>query len=385
MSDEFWERAAQADPLWAVLSDPQKKDRRWNLRSFLATGEREITLLLHQLRVLGHAPKFGRALDFGCGVGRLTQALGYRFQEVVGVDVAPTMLRIANQLNRLPERVRYVLNKSKSLELFESDSFDFIYSDIVLQHLQPPLARGYIAEFMRVLVPGGIAVFQVPSHRQEPQEQCTRPRYMAADAYRAHIRLIEPAPESLQVGETTTLHAEVTNVSGVSWNQHLTGVMNVGNHWRDPAGAMVVQDDARSALPVALNPGDSARAALNVRVPDTPGDCVCEIDVVHEGISWFGDQGSPVLRITVRITSPTLVPVPGVGPSTEPNSLPDIYEMLPPLPVTDIARFPMFGLPREQVLALLHREGGETFFVEVDERAGPEWQGYRYFVSKPIR
>src|SRR5512147_2288602 len=99
MAGEFWEDAAQRDPLWAILSDPTKRGRQWDLGEFFETGRREISLLLYQLRQLGHPPSAGRALDFGCGVGRLTQALAATFAEVVGVDVSPTMIRLARELN----------------------------------------------------------------------------------------------------------------------------------------------------------------------------------------------------------------------------------------------------------------------------------------------
>jgi len=64
MSDQFWERLAQSDPLWAVLSDPSKRGRQWDVGYFFETGKREISLLMHQLRVLGCVPSRGTALDF---------------------------------------------------------------------------------------------------------------------------------------------------------------------------------------------------------------------------------------------------------------------------------------------------------------------------------
>jgi hypothetical protein len=42
----------------------------------------------------------------------------------------------------------------------------------------------------------------------------------------------------------------------------------------------------------------------------------------------------------------------------------------------------MFGVPRDVVLAAIQDGGGEVLFIEDDERGGPEWQGYRYYVAK---
>ena len=84
----FWDEFAKYDPLWAILSDPTKAGRLWDLPRFLETGKREISLLFYQLRALGLEIERTAALDFGCGVGRLSQPLAAHFQRVVGVDVS---------------------------------------------------------------------------------------------------------------------------------------------------------------------------------------------------------------------------------------------------------------------------------------------------------
>src|SRR5262249_48837046 len=111
-----------------------------------------------------------RALDFGCGVGRLTQALARHFETVVGVDIAPSMLRGARKYNKFGDRCQYVLNERDDLRLFESNSFDFIYSNRVLQHMRPEYGKSYLREFIRVLSPEGLLVFYMPSEvlRQNP-------------------------------------------------------------------------------------------------------------------------------------------------------------------------------------------------------------------------
>ena len=58
----------------------------------------------------------------------------------------------------------YHLNEASDLALFEDDTFDFLLSIIVLQHIPNELKTGYLEEFVRVLRPGGVAAFTVPSH-----------------------------------------------------------------------------------------------------------------------------------------------------------------------------------------------------------------------------
>lgn len=158
-----WSRLGAADPLWAVYVAPGTRRGRWDLEEFFATGHREVAAAFADMRRLGLRPGAGRALDFGCGVGRLSAALAERFDEVIGVDIAPTMLAEARRLDRSGGRCRFVLNSAPDLAFVETGSVDVVYSSLVLQHLTPELSRQYVAEFARVLAPGGVAVFQVAS------------------------------------------------------------------------------------------------------------------------------------------------------------------------------------------------------------------------------
>lgn len=117
----FWDDFAKYDPLWAILSDPTKAGRQWDLPRFLETGRREISLLFYQLRALGLAVDRRAALDFGCGVGRLSQPLASHFERVVGVDVSAEMIRLANAINQHSDRVRCVCNVCDDLEIGISD------------------------------------------------------------------------------------------------------------------------------------------------------------------------------------------------------------------------------------------------------------------------
>jgi ubiquinone/menaquinone biosynthesis C-methylase UbiE len=160
-----WDALGKKDPLWAVLSLPEKRGGGWEIDEFFAWGRDEIDGVLHHARSLGIELNYSRALDFGCGVGRLTQALADRFQLVDGIDIAPSMLQLADKYNRHGDRCRYRLNESDDLRLFGEDVFDFIYSNITLGHIEPRYAKRYLAEFVRVLKPHGLIVFQLPAER----------------------------------------------------------------------------------------------------------------------------------------------------------------------------------------------------------------------------
>lgn len=385
---DFWERHAQHDPLWAILSDPSKKGRKWDLPEFFETGAREISIVLYRLAEFDVAVDRGSALDFGCGVGRLTQALAGHFSQAVGVDISPTMIQLAEKLNRHPDRVRYVSNAREDLSIFDNDAFDFVYSDIVLQHVEPTATRRYLAEFLRVLKKGGVLVFQLPSHPRPVGEQGTAARPMPEDAYRARLT-VRTIPESA-IGSSTDLMAfgSVTNLSARSWSQPECGSIRLGNHWFDARGeTMLVQNDGRISLPPTLGPGETFDFALKMKAPAIAGEYRCEIDLVHEAVAWFVDRGSSSVRFVVRVEAPSG----GQGRVAEephrenyaPPAVQDggIYDDLPP-ETEDPGGIPMYSIHRDEIVALISSHGAQLLRLEEDGKCGREWVGYRYFVRR---
>ena len=378
----YWELHAQSDPMWAVLSDPSRRGRRWDMDEFFETGRREISLLMFQLERLGLSPVRDRAVDFGCGVGRLTQALAAEFRHVVGVDVAPTMIRIAERLNKFGSVVAYSVNQRTDLSFIPDGSVDFVYSDIVLQHLAPDLAAAYIGEFLRVARPGGVVVFQLPSHRRPLESMPAAPVPLTPGAYSAQIEVTSAIESRCAPSAAMRLALTVRNTGQDQWSVP-TGAIRVGNHWRAAAdNAMLIQDDGRSGVS-ALRPGEDCSVTLDIRTPDRPGSYICEIDLVHEGLWWFADQASQPLRIPFFI-SETAGKVSEESPRREAlsyGSATAIYDTLFPVE-TAPTDFPMHGIEREAVERLIYRHGGVLPHVEIDERCGREWVGYRYFIRK---
>ena len=158
-----WNDLAKLDPLFAVLSDPTRRFGRWRPDDLFLTGQKEIDDLMAMARGLGYPKGQEAALDFGCGVGRLTRALACHFKTVCGIDLSEGMLAKARELNG-DVNCTFVLNDSPSLSALADGSFDLVYSNFVLQHVTRALTRGYVLEFARVLKDGGLLCFQLPSY-----------------------------------------------------------------------------------------------------------------------------------------------------------------------------------------------------------------------------
>jgi SAM-dependent methyltransferase len=98
-----------------------------------------------------------RALEIGCGPGRLIKPLSRHFGEIHGVDVSDEMIRLARErLAPIPHAHVHATNGA-SLAQFADASFDFVYSYAVFQHIPSrDVVLEYMREIRRVLKPGGM-------------------------------------------------------------------------------------------------------------------------------------------------------------------------------------------------------------------------------------
>jgi len=430
-----WERFGRRDPLWAIITDPERRRGKWDEEEFFRSGAAEIEAVLRHASEIGLNIGTARALDFGCGVGRLTQAMAVHFGRCDGVDISSAMVERARRYNHHTERCSYHLNDAPDLSIFSDASFDFVYSTLVLQHVEPQLAAGYIRELIRVLAPQGVLVFQLPNRGSDgkvsPDEGQTAARGpLPAAAFRAAV--FTDAPRiSARPGQEIRLQVTVENRSPHPWpaSPDVGGryQINVGNHWLRSDRRAIQRDDARCPLWQDVAPGGRGVVTLGVTAPTTDGGYWLELDLVQEGVGWFGELGSATLCLPCAVGTG----VPPVPPEAAAPDLPPFRERHPkafrllsatrtrdaywacrrgldrarsardraivlardrwytPYAPTAInwwrrgplsPRMEMHGIPRPTVLSVVAAAGGRT--VEVEPHAMPNHQSFRYWITK---
>ena len=174
-SGRHWNALGQRDALGSILTRADG-GTGWDLHEFFETGRADVARLMAEIKRLLPTLQTHRALDFGCGVGRVTQALRGHFDEVIGVDVADSMIALARAYARAPALCQFEVNRTTHLRRFAGDTFDLVYSRLVLQHIPPRLMRRYIQELLRLLAPGGLFMFQLPTEIDDPKQAfCNAP------------------------------------------------------------------------------------------------------------------------------------------------------------------------------------------------------------------
>jgi SAM-dependent methyltransferase len=149
-----WNRRAKEDAHFYVAFGRRSQEEQ----EFLDSAAEVTGALETELSRLPHSSSQERkALEIGCGPGRLMRAMSGHFGEIHGVDISDEMVRLAyEQLHDIPYAHVHVTPDS-SLGMFADNFFDFVYSYIVFQHIPDRnVVLNYLREAGRVLKPGGI-------------------------------------------------------------------------------------------------------------------------------------------------------------------------------------------------------------------------------------
>src|SRR5690348_8945065 len=130
-----WNEIASVDALWAINSRSDRKHNKWDLDDFFDTGAEQVRTILNSCTASGLQVTYGDAVDFGCGVGRLTRHLAGTFRSVSGIDISEEMIARARSLNPSLNNVAFFANPHPDLRIIADASCDFLCSIFVLQHM----------------------------------------------------------------------------------------------------------------------------------------------------------------------------------------------------------------------------------------------------------
>jgi ubiquinone/menaquinone biosynthesis C-methylase UbiE len=157
MRDDWNDRARQNAFLYIASWNTD-----WDEASFFASGEVDYqNLVVPVLQRLALDPSDKAMAEIGCGVGRMTRSFARHFRSVFAVDISDEMQTRAKILLSDFSNIIWILSEGQTLSGLPSNSLDFVFSYLVLQHFPSTalVARG-IQEMIRALKPGGVYLFQ---------------------------------------------------------------------------------------------------------------------------------------------------------------------------------------------------------------------------------
>lgn len=99
------------------------------------------------------------ALDLGCGRGEWLEVIGQHGFLARGVDLDPSMLTAASELNLAVDQGDLLA----TLKASDAESATVISAFHVVEHVEFAYLREVVAEIHRVLVPGGLMILETPN------------------------------------------------------------------------------------------------------------------------------------------------------------------------------------------------------------------------------
>jgi hypothetical protein len=212
----------------------------------------------------------------------------------------PSRARFARALDTVGDQQMFALSFIENLQI----SLDHIQNAGLRVGAMRQIVVPYYSDYRRI----HMVQIEILKGSAQPGSQIkiTRiDRPLPADNFRAELRWSQLPPTTLRQGLKQTVYLKVRNLSVSTWPALGQDGGNyslfVGNHWLDDQNNVLINDDGRSNLLHDLNPDEEMEVLLTVTAPPTRGIYTLEIDMLQEGVTWFGLRGSPTLRTIIRV------------------------------------------------------------------------------------
>jgi ubiquinone/menaquinone biosynthesis C-methylase UbiE len=249
---------------------------------FFATGADTVRALEAELKRLDPAVQLEtrRALEIGCGPGRLMRPLARNFGEIHGVDVSEEMVRMAAaKLERVPN-AHVQASSGADLSAFPAESFDFVYSYAVFQHIPSrEVVLQYLAEARRVLKNGGILRCQFNGLPETDRET------NSWEGVRMSAR---------ELSQFARVHDfQLLALEGAGSQYLWTTMRKQPDGWRrrlkNPGTVARIRGVANSQTGEPVVPASGCFAGCTIWLESMPADC----DLNHLVVSFEGVPGMP--------------------------------------------------------------------------------------------
>lgn len=162
---DLWESVGTSEAYYAVATFDRY--RAGNLdaglrEEFFESGRSHIDEMWPVFEEL-HGGDFrpARAVDYGCGVGRVLIPLAGRSETAVGIDISETMLAECRRNLETAGADNFELIEASEFLDSEPSEFDLVHSYIVIQHVNPEIGYGIVRRLVNALNPGGIGMIHV--------------------------------------------------------------------------------------------------------------------------------------------------------------------------------------------------------------------------------
>jgi SAM-dependent methyltransferase len=337
-----WNARAREDAGYYVAFGRRDQDEA----EFYATATEMVTSFEAELRRVPLAERGSwRALEIGCGPGRLMRPMSRHFLEIDGVDVSDEMIAIAKQrLSDLPNAHPHH-NDGASLAMFPDETFDFVYSYAVFQHIpRREVVIQYLRETHRVMKIGALTRLQfngLPQGVGAAYDTWAGARFTSSE-------LMEFARENdFQV---LSLEGVGTQYMWVSWRKQAQG-WSLQQESREPNVELRIRriTNASSSEPVA--PSRGRWATISIWVENLPADAGLEHlrvtvgssfgTITHIGPLILGLQQMNVMLPELEETGLLPVEVHWLGKCISP---PALLRVIPPGPSVPCVAAVMDGI-----------------------------------------
>ena len=202
--------------------------------------------------------------------------------DVVGpARYADTPIYHLDLLRPRAERERKVLDYERVRPGMRSGGLAFNHALYLPELSDPPLAETPAED--RALVEAMLAAPAPPAGEPRDLPSATRDEI---DALWPHRRVeyaadlsVRSAPARLEAGELAQIELELVNRSGAAL---VTPAVQIASRWdRNGLGPW-------TPLPAPVDPGETVLVVASVIAPLEPGRHIVELDLVHDGVGWFG-------------------------------------------------------------------------------------------------